>query len=109
MRARRAGNPPRAQRGGGIGADTWRGGGPARLGTVVSCPTARAARPGAQRRDTPTPCFSKQTRPSLRIRGRGPISFPILLQIAIPLRRRRRLEEAALDGGLGGGGNGVVR
>jgi hypothetical protein len=29
------------------------GGGPARLGTVVSCPTARAARPGAQRRDTP--------------------------------------------------------
>ena len=27
--------------------------GPAQLGTVVSCPTARAARPGAQRRDTP--------------------------------------------------------
>src|SRR5215216_4157058 len=31
------------------------GGGPAPLGTVVSCPTARAARPGAQRRDTPKP------------------------------------------------------
>jgi hypothetical protein len=30
-----------------------RGGGPARLATVVSLPTARAARPGAQRRDTP--------------------------------------------------------
>jgi hypothetical protein len=35
--------------------DAWRGGGPARLGTVVSCLTARAARPGAQRRDTPKP------------------------------------------------------
>src|SRR4051794_15403657 len=29
------------------------GAGSARLGTVVSCLTARAARPGAQRRDTP--------------------------------------------------------
>src|SRR5215213_10878297 len=29
--------------------------GPARLATVVSLPTARAARPGAQRRDTPEP------------------------------------------------------
>jgi hypothetical protein len=33
-------------------------GGSAQLGTVVSCPTARAARPGAQRRDTPRPCTS---------------------------------------------------
>jgi hypothetical protein len=39
--------------------DGWRGGGPAALGTVVSCPTQRAARPGAQRRDTPgSPPFS---------------------------------------------------
>src|SRR5215216_5940326 len=45
MRARRAGTPPRQ--------GYRRGGGPARLGTVVSCPTARAARPGAQRRDMP--------------------------------------------------------
>ena len=36
-------------------AERLRGGGPARLGTVVPCPTARAARPGAQRRDTPSP------------------------------------------------------
>jgi hypothetical protein len=33
----------------------WRAGGSPPLGTVVSCPTARAARPGAQRRDTPEP------------------------------------------------------
>ncbi len=33
-------------------------GGSAPLATVVSLPTARAARPGAQRRDTPTPCPS---------------------------------------------------
>src|SRR5215207_2370893 len=42
-----------------IGADAWRGGGPARLGTVVSCLTARAARPPpgghAQIRGSPLP------------------------------------------------------
>jgi hypothetical protein len=31
------------------------GGGSAHLGTVLSCPSARAARPGAQRRGTPKP------------------------------------------------------
>ena len=34
-------------------------GGSAPLGTVVSCPTARAARPGAQRRDTPRTAVRK--------------------------------------------------
>ncbi|HYH83502.1 MAG TPA: hypothetical protein VEX86_27150, partial [Longimicrobium sp.] len=33
----------------------WRGGGSAPLATAVSLPTAREARPGAQRRDTPAP------------------------------------------------------
>jgi len=36
-------------------AGPWRGGGSAPLATAVSLPTAREARPGAQRRDTPIP------------------------------------------------------
>ena len=35
------------------GTESGRAGGSPPLGTVVSCPTERAARPGAQRRDTP--------------------------------------------------------
>ena len=35
--------------------NAWRTGGSAPLATVVSLPTAREARPGAQRRDTPAP------------------------------------------------------
>jgi hypothetical protein len=43
-------------------AETWRDGGSAQLATVVSWPTARAARPGAQRRDTPkTKPFRRRT------------------------------------------------
>src|SRR4051794_14510011 len=54
MRARRAGTAAARMRRTVVGTDAWRAdGGPARLGTVVSCLTARAARPGAQRRDTP--------------------------------------------------------
>src|SRR5688500_19610230 len=54
MRARRAENPARMH---GRGGNAWRpvsAGGSAPLATVVSLPTARAARPGAQRRGTPT-------------------------------------------------------
>src|SRR3954465_4813280 len=36
-----------------IPGEAWRAGGSAPLATVVSLPTAREARPGAQRRDTP--------------------------------------------------------
>jgi len=58
-------------------ADGGRGGGPARLATVVSLPTARAARPGAQRRDTPRSRGSAVERPvvttSLRIMKPDPI------------------------------------
>jgi hypothetical protein len=41
-------------------AVAWRSGGSTPLATVVSLPTARAARPGAQRRDTPKPCGSRK-------------------------------------------------
>src|ERR1700741_4211665 len=37
-----------------ICCEAWRDGGSGALATVVSLPTAREARPGAQRRDTPT-------------------------------------------------------
>src|SRR3954466_8494876 len=43
----------RARAGPPIGKISWRGGDSAPLATVVSLPTAREARPGAQRRDTP--------------------------------------------------------
>src|SRR5215216_631245 len=59
MRARRAGTPPTQQYRG--------GGGPAALGTVVSCPTQRAARPGAQRRDTPKTAVPSSKCPVPRI------------------------------------------
>src|SRR5215216_6193304 len=55
MRARRAGTPPTQQYRG--------GGGPAPLATAVSLPTARAARPGAQRRDTPKSAVAVQAVP----------------------------------------------
>ncbi len=43
----------------------WRAGGSAPLATVVSLPTAREARPGAQRRDTPAPAVRRsRTSPS---------------------------------------------
>src|ERR671933_25161 len=60
MRARRAGTAA-ARIDGCVGrGDAWRAAaGPARLATAVSLPTARAARPGAQRRDTPAPRRSK--------------------------------------------------
>src|SRR3982750_3673238 len=63
MRARRAGTPPRGQDGE-ESHRSWRGGGPARLGTVVSCPTARAARLGAPAPNTPkeTKCESARVR-----------------------------------------------
>ncbi len=49
---------PRTRSGGATAVSlTRRGGGSAPLATVVSLPTARAARPGAQRRDTPKPPF----------------------------------------------------
>src|SRR3954468_13136583 len=52
MRARRAGTPPRR-----LDDEEphrcWRGGGPGRLATVVSLPTARAARFGASAPNTP--------------------------------------------------------
>src|SRR5215207_1517370 len=41
-----------------IRSEAWRAGGSAPLATAVSLPTAREARPGAQRRDTPGPCSS---------------------------------------------------
>src|SRR4051812_8000002 len=74
MRARRAGTPPRANHRRRISRDTWRGGGPARLATAVSFPTPRAARPGAQRRDTPQLHALRLSRiPELVIRwGRRP-------------------------------------
>jgi len=52
-------------------AKPGRGGGPARLGTVVSCPTARAARPGAKRRDTPTPAVRAVRRSLVYAAPRG--------------------------------------
>jgi len=55
----------------GIASTARRGGGPARLATVVSLPTARAARPGAQRRDTPTPRRSSVSCCRRRVRGSG--------------------------------------
>src|SRR5688572_9597098 len=54
MRARRAENPARMHEAGGNARPPVSDGGSAPLATVVSLPTARAARPGAQRRGTPT-------------------------------------------------------
>src|SRR5690349_12191446 len=53
VRARRAENTARMHGRRGNASRTLSGGGSAQLATVVSLPTAHAARPGAQRRDTP--------------------------------------------------------
>src|SRR5215213_2341991 len=70
MRARQGRDGDARARETGIGADAWRGGGPARLGTVVSCLTARAARPPpgghAQIRGSPLPFVVETKAP-----GRG--------------------------------------
>src|SRR4051812_44782873 len=54
-----------------IATISWRGGDSAPLATVVSLPTAREARPGAQRRDTP------RSRVVPVARERGPAVFGI--------------------------------
>src|SRR5687768_9054170 len=58
MRARRAENTARMHGRGGNAPGPVSAGGSAPLATVVSLPTARAARPGAQRRATPKPAAS---------------------------------------------------
>src|SRR5687767_4552864 len=55
MRARRAENTARTHGCRGNARPPVSAGGSAPLATVVSLPTARAARPGAQRRGTPEP------------------------------------------------------
>src|SRR5688572_10557683 len=55
MRARRDETPARMHERRRNAWTTVSAGGSAPLATVVSLPTARAARPGAQRRDTPNP------------------------------------------------------
>jgi hypothetical protein len=86
--------------------DAW-GGGPAPLATAVSLPTARAARPAAQRRDTPDQRCSKNAAERFSLRrgrrgcGRRPWRRTWPCRRAAGGRGRRR---AAAHRGRGGSG-----